>query len=132
MRVLVDTSVWINYFNAVESPSTKALANLIETKQEIFSSPLIAQEILQGLTDEKSAEEFADVLDGLTFASVGLAEAKEAASLFRTLRRKGKTIGTIDAHIAALCKLNGLALLTVDKDFKVIPDISFYPLTKEP
>lgn len=127
MNVLVDTSVWINYFNSVESSSTKALANLIETKQEIFSSPLIAQEILQGLKNEKSAEEFADVLDGLTFVSVGLAEAMEAARLFRAIRRKGKTIGTIDAHIAALCMVNDLALLTADKDFNIIPGISFFP-----
>jgi predicted nucleic acid-binding protein len=132
VSVLVDTSVWINYFNLVESPATKALAHLIETKQELFSSPLIAQEILQGLNNEKSAEKFADLLAGLTFISVGLVEAIEAARLFRTLRRKGKTLGTIDAHIAALCKLNDLELLTVDKDFKLISGISFFPLTDKP
>ena len=131
MKVLVDTSVWISYFNSVDSMATKALTNLIETKQEIISSPLIAQEILQGLTDEKSAEEFAEVLDGLTFASVGLPEAKEAAHLYRSLRRKGRTLGTIDAHIAALCKINSLTLLTTDRDFKVIPGISFFPLTEK-
>jgi hypothetical protein len=53
VKVLVDTSVWISYFNEHENAATTKLASLIDSGQEILTSPLIIQAILQGLPPRK-------------------------------------------------------------------------------
>jgi predicted nucleic acid-binding protein len=123
VKVLVDTSVWISYFNEHQSIATKKLEALVESRQELFTSPMIVQEILQGLRLEKTATNFSEVLRGLTLLPHGFEEAEISARIFRELRRKGRTLGTIDAHVAGLCLLHGLELLTTDSDFKSIPGV---------
>ena len=54
MRVLVDTSVWIDFFNGHPSPEAETLAQLIEDEVELLTCGVVVAEFMQGIRDEKA------------------------------------------------------------------------------
>lgn len=116
--ILVDSSVWIDYFRGVESPHTNRLDALFGTKQ-IVVGDLILTEVLQGFAVE---HEFYNALD--LFKTVHLVRlggfllSVQAAINFQRLRAKGFTVRkTIDSLIATRCIVSNLELLHNDRDF---------------
>ena len=118
MRVLVDTSVWIDFFNDHRSPQADALARLIEDEVEIVTCGVIVAEVLQGFRDAKiiaAVERHFSEMEWLTPEEPTTYVA--AASLFRTLRSRGITVrSTIDCVIACLAGAGGALLLHKNKD----------------
>jgi predicted nucleic acid-binding protein len=122
MRVLVDTSVWIDFFNDHTCAATETLARLIEDEIELLTCGVIVSEFLQGIRDLKTLAaletQFRD-MDWLT--PVEPDTYVEAANLFRQLRAKGVTIrSTIDCLIAQLASDNDTFLLSKDRDMAMI------------
>ena len=115
---IVDTSVWIGYFNAVIDERTNFAADFIENN-ELYILPVILQEVLQGIRDEKNFFTTKKAFLQHPFVSYNEIEmAIEAASLFRFLKIKGITIRKPnDCLIAVICIKNNLSLLHNDKDF---------------
>jgi hypothetical protein len=115
---LVDSSVWINYFNGKISPETDWLDAALG-KKPIIIGDLILIEVLQGFRAEKDFKTAQKLL--LTFPCmemVGQELAIKSASNYRLLRKKGVTITkTIDVIIGTFCLEYRLALLHEDKDF---------------
>lgn len=116
--ILVDSSVWIDYFHGVESRQTERLDSLFSTNQ-IAVGDLILTEVLQGFEVEK---QFAEAL--ALFQTVHLVRlggyliSVEAARNSRRLRARGFSVRkTIDSLIATTCILNGFELLYNDRDF---------------
>ncbi len=116
--VIVDTSVWIDFFRGVQNDSTNRLLMLMDTN-DIVVPPVIVQEVLQGVLDKKLVDVIENLLLGFKFISYDEYEAAfEAADLYRFLRKKGVTIrSSNDAIIAWLCAKNNLHLLHNDRDF---------------
>lgn len=116
---IVDTSVWINYFNGVITPETDLLDNLLGT-EPIGIGDLIYTEILQGFRSDAQFQRGKQLLDMLAFFDFGGKEiALKSAENFRFLRRKGITVRkTIDTLIATFCIYQNLPLLHTDKDFE--------------
>jgi predicted nucleic acid-binding protein len=116
--VLVDTSVWVNFFKDVETSSNNFL-NKNFTSIVIATCPTIVQEILQGVitdADEQIVKLYFDNLTKLEEDSYEV--ATEAANLYRMLRKKGVTIRKPnDCLIAIYAIKNNIALLHDDKDF---------------
>lgn len=122
MRVLVDTSVWIDFFNDHKCAATETLAQLIEDEIELLTCGVIVSEFLQGIRNLKTLAvlktQFFD-MDWLT--PVEPDTYVEAANLFRQLRAKGVTIrSTIDCLIAQLASANDAFLLSKDCDMEMI------------
>jgi len=120
--ILVDTSVWIDFFDHPGSVYAKELKGLIEKDEEICLLDLNLTEILQGIRDE---EPFRQVKEYLTqfpiIRTAGLETHIRAANIYRLCRKRGKTITkTIDAIIAASAIENNLVLFHRDKDFDLI------------
>lgn len=115
---IIDTSVWIDYFNAVINDKTDAADNLLEQRSVIIL-PLILQEILQGIRERQMFETIKGSLLSLNFLQYNPIEsAIGAASLYRFLKRKGITIRKPnDCLIAVICINNDTPLLHNDKDF---------------
>ena len=117
--IIVDTTVWIDYFRGTHNAETDYLDR--ELGRQLFGlTDLILCEVLQGIGDEA---QFAQVLEELAafniFDSGGQTLALEAARNFRTLRRRGHTVRkTIDCLIATFCIENGHSLLHRDRDFE--------------
>ena len=116
--VLVDTSVWIDYFNGAASRQTDRLDTLLGTGS-ILTGDLILTELLQGFTRESDYRRARALMDELPYSDlVGRAVALQAAQFYRVLRTRGATIRkTIDVLIATFCIVNDHVLLHADKDF---------------
>ena len=118
---IVDTSVWIDYFNGKIDERTDATEKFI-IEGELLMLPIILQEVLQGI---RSAKDFSTVKNAFlrnTFFNFNTIDmALEAATLFSFLKRNGVTIRKPnDSLIAAICIQNNFSLLHNDKDFNNI------------
>ena len=116
--ILVDTSVWIDYFNGVENRQTETLDRIL-SEQSVLIGDIILTEILQGFDSDKDYRLAKQALDPLDCVHLGgKSLAIEAASNFRYLRSKGITIRkTVDMLIASWCIEHDVELLHNDKDF---------------
>ncbi len=105
--ILVDSSVWVDYFRGVESSQTDRLDSLFSTNQ-IAVGDLILTEVLQGFDGEKQFAETLDLFQTVHLVRLGGYHISvEAARNFRKLREKGFTVRkTIDSLIATTCILN--------------------------
>ncbi len=116
--ILVDSSVWIDYFNGVNNTQTDFLDNSLGN-EIIGIGDLILVEVLQGFNEEKDHSMAKNLLEELHFFSMGgKVIALLASDNYRILRKKGVTIRkTIDVVIATFCIKNETKLLHNDKDF---------------
>lgn len=119
--ILVDTSVWINFFKGNSTKSSLFLRNHIEDFN-IATCPVIVQEVLQGVVNDQQFARLKNYFDGLThLAGDSYNLANEAAELYRQLRKKGITVRKPnDCLIAAYATLHEVRLLHEDKDFDYI------------
>jgi|SRR6185312_9346706 len=121
-KVIVDSSVWIDFFNKKTSPKIVHLRMLLLTSFEdspIIILPVIMQEVLQGILDDKSYNLIKENLYGLDFINYEPYQFSiKAAELYRALRRQGVTIRKAnDCLIAAICIDNDIPIFHNDKDF---------------
>jgi predicted nucleic acid-binding protein len=117
--ILVDSSVWIDYFNGVDNPYTVKLDALLGVEL-IAIGDIMLTEILQGFQNDKDFKTAKAVLLGLAvFDMLGQKNAIAAAENYRFLRKKGITVRkTVDCMIATFCIAYGHSLLFCDKDFQ--------------
>ena len=117
--ILVDSSVWIDFFRGRETAQVNKLDSLL-AEERIFVGDLILTEVLQGFRTDKDFNEARRTLD--TFPTIELAGAEvalAAAKNFRMLQSLGFTVRkTIDTIIATRCILDGYRLLHADRDFE--------------
>lgn len=116
--ILVDSSVWIDYFRGAITPQTEKLDGLLE-HEPLAIGDLILAEVLQGLTTERDFNQAVKMLTSLIVVELGGQDiAIQAAKNFRILRSRGVTVRkTIDAIIATRCIESGYDLLHSDRDF---------------
>jgi len=116
--IIVDTTVWIDYFNGLPTLQTDWLDDQL-ARQRLGLTDLILCEVLQGVRDDRQWQQLRrDLLKFEVFEMGGIDLALAAAQNYRTLRRQGLTIrATIDSLIATFCLLNDYALLHNDRDY---------------
>ena len=118
MMVLVDTTVWVDFFSARSYPHVKALENLIVNRDDICLCGIILTEILQGIRKDSEFNRTRELLANLVFLPMQNSIFLRSAEIYRTLRRKGITIRKpVDCMIAAVAIENDIPLLHNDKDF---------------
>ena len=117
--ILVDSSVWIDYFNGRKTWQTDLLDKLL-SDVPIIIGDLILAEILQGFRSDNDYKTAKSFLSDLLFRQMGGYQvAVQSAQNYRTLRKKGVTVRkTIDVIIGTYCILEGLPLLHDDRDFE--------------
>jgi predicted nucleic acid-binding protein len=117
--ILVDTSVWIDFFNGADTPHRHELHRLIEQEVDLALTGLVLTEVLQGFRHEKDFRAAQEHL--LTFPRFDLNPPEDylgAARLYRECRRKGITVRKpIDCLIAQVPLANGLTVFHRDSDF---------------
>lgn len=116
--LVVDSTVWIDYFNGLENPQTDYLDQIVD-RTPILVGDLILAEVLQGFRDDSDFEEARRALSRyLQVEMVNPELALQSARNYRLLRRKGITVRkTIDSLIATYCIENEHDLLHRDSDF---------------
>ena len=125
--ILVDSSVWIDYFNGITTWQTDLLDTYLSNVPVIIGD-LILAEVLQGFRSDKDYETARDFLSALPFRQIGgYAVAVQSAQNYRYLRRTGITVRKTTAIIiATFCIIEGLTLLHDDRDFD--PMVSHFSL----
>lgn len=117
--ILIDSSVWIDYFNGVYNQKTDFLYSNLG-REEFIIGDLIYTEVLQGFSDDRTYQKAKELLDLFPFKIIGGKEfTLSSANNYRILRKKGVTIRkTVDVLIATFCIENNISLLQNDKDFE--------------
>lgn len=116
--ILVDSSVWIDYFRGTRNEQTDILDVLLSS-EPVAVGDLMLAEVLQGFKSERDFNQAKNVLLSLQQVEIGGTElAVQAARNFRSLRLHGVSVRkTIDALIATRCIESDLLLLHSDRDF---------------
>jgi len=115
--IVVDTTVWADWFNGTDSPQVDRLDQALD-RQDAGLVPVILTEVLQGFRSEPDFERARALLVQLPALTLDIEGHASAARLFRRLRSKGVTVrGAIDCIIAQTCIAAGVELLSTDQDF---------------
>jgi len=116
--ILVDSSVWIDYFRGTSTPEAEKLDSLLGT-EPVATGDLILTEVLQGFVSDRDFNQAKKLLTSLVIVDLaGRDIAIQAAKNFRVLRALGITVRkTIDTVIATRCIESRLSLLYSDRDF---------------
>jgi hypothetical protein len=118
--IVVDTTVWADWFNGRDSPEVDRLGQALGG-QDAGLVPVILTEVLQGFRSDRDFERARVLLVRLPVLSLDLDGHAAAARLFRRLRSKGITVrGAIDCIVAQTCIAAGVELLSADLDFAAI------------
>ena len=116
--ILVDSSVWIDYFRGVATAQTDRLDALLGV-EPVLVGDLILTEVLQGFRSQRDFNQALRLMQSMTAVQIGGQDiAIQAARNYRHLRARGLTVRkTIDCLIATRCMEDGHALLFSDRDF---------------
>jgi predicted nucleic acid-binding protein len=119
--VIVDTSVWIDFFAGKHTKNIDYLRKIIEDSEDICICGLIMTEVLQGFRVEKEFEKVKNIFSGLLYLPITKNMFISAASIYRTIRKNGETIRSpIDCIISAICIEHEVKILHNDKDYNTI------------
>ncbi|GAA0527475.1 type II toxin-antitoxin system VapC family toxin [Chitinophaga japonensis] len=121
--LLFDTSVWIAFFhNSKETAETGLLAQYIDDNHPIHLTPTILQEILQGIKDDAHFKKIKELLSWFNMLELDPTQAAiGAATLYRSLRKKGATVRkSNDVLIAFYAITFNIRLVHLDRDFELI------------
>ncbi len=116
-RVLIDTSVWIEYLQGTAREALQVLVDDLLAGKDVLVPKIVLAELIQGAHSEKDIAVIREFLEA--FVVVGEEEGTwmEAGRLAYDLKKKGKTINFADCYIAMIAKSNQAAVLTLDKHF---------------
>ncbi len=124
---MVDSSVWIDYFNGKECPEVVYLDTILGVKPVVIGDNILT-EVLQGFKGDKeykTAKQLLTALPVLQLSNKVL--AVKCADNYRALRKRGVTVRkTIDTIIATYCIEQNIKLLFTDRDF--LPFVEFLGL----
>ena len=120
-RILVDTSVWIEYFR--NNPDITGIIDTELSNNNICTTGPIITELLQGVKTEKELKLLSDHVDALSYLECGINDWKKAGQISFMLRKSGHTVPVSDVIIAVVAINNGAYVYTLDNHFKQIPEV---------
>ena len=123
--VLVDTTVWIDFFADRSEPHVAALVKFIEHEEDLCLCGIILAEVLQGIRSDEDYIKTKDYLDDLVFLPMQHATFIRAAEVYTSLRKRGVTIRKpVDCMIASVAIEHDIPLLHNDRDFNYMAKYS--------
>lgn len=119
--MIVDSNAWADFFNGTASVHVERLDAALRDEEDLAILPIIVTEVLQGFRSESGFRSARRVLTALPVIHPDMEVHVKAASLFRSLRRRGLTVrGAVDCIIAQTCLDLEAELLSPDRDFEPI------------
>jgi predicted nucleic acid-binding protein len=129
MRLLVDSTVWIDFFGGKKTAQTEKLAQCVQNRDDICCCGFVVAEVLQGIRDEKQFVAVKRQFENLIYLEDDRTTFEFGATIYRELRRKGITIrNSVDCLISAVVIQQGVYLLENDRDYRFIDQ--HYPLNR--
>jgi predicted nucleic acid-binding protein len=121
--ILVDSSVWIDFFNGASNTAVDRLQALLkDSSSTLATADLVVYEVLRGFRSSRALVDAQELMSELSQVELGgLANALQAADHYRALRAMGYSIRSpIDVLLASYCITHGHLLLHRDADFDVL------------
>ena len=119
--ILFDSSVWIDALRGKNNSQVKLLSDSIMKNEMVSVCPLIVQEVLQGISDNKQFKEIKDNFKSFIRLKIpSYSVALETAKLYRHLRKKGVTVKSSDCVISVFAIHFGIPIVHNDRDFDLI------------
>ncbi len=119
--VLVDTTVWIDFFAGRDESHVMTLQELIESEEDLSLCGVILAEVLQGIRSDADFIKTRQYFGDLIFLPMRQTTFVQAAEIYRSLRKKGVTIRKpVDCMIASVAIEYDIHLLHNDRDFNHI------------
>jgi len=129
MKVLVDSTVWIDFLCDKSTPLTKQIVELIQNREDLCICGFVLTEVLQGIRDEKQYVATKQQFNNLIYLDDDYSTFELGATIYRNLRKQGVTIrNSIDCLIAAVVIQNDVMLLESDRDYAFIDQ--YFPLNR--
>lgn len=120
MSFFVDTSVWSLAFRRdtpSSTPEVTRLCRALESRESLYCTGLVLQELLQGFRGAKAHEAIVERFASLAMVVPDREDHIGAAEIRNLCRRQGVQLGTVDALLAQLCIRHDLSMLSTDQDF---------------
>ena len=124
IRILVDTSVWIEYFR--NNPDITGIIDTELSNNNIYITGPVITELLQGVKTENELKLLSDHINALSYLECGINEWKKAGQISFKLRKSGFKIPLTDIIIATVAMNNNACIFTLDSHFKQIPEVLLY------
>ena len=123
--ILLDTSVWVDYLRGIPGPAAEHVRSLINDGASLSVTEPIVMELLAGAPDERALDRLEVLVSGLALLAVDARlDYRDAATIYRTARRRGLTVRKlVDCLIAAVALRTGARLVHKDADFEVIATV---------
>ncbi len=118
-KVLIDTSVWIDFFRRKDVRLIEQIAILLKSKRVVYTG-IVALELINGAKGQKELEVLYDVFSTMEKINEREITYFNAGNMGYEIARKGYTLGVVDLLIAQVAIENDIALMTFDEHFKVI------------
>lgn len=119
--ILVDTTVWIDFFAARSLPHVVVLETIIKRRENICICGIILTEVLQGIRQDTEFRKTRDLFNSLILLPMPYTVFLRSADIYRKLRKIGITIRKpLDCMIASVAIENDIPLLRNDKGFQPI------------
>ena len=125
MPVVVDTSIWAQYYRVVDSSEALAVRQLIATG-EVVMVGIVYAELLQGARDDEQSRSLKDGLDALPFVEMTKESWARSGRILAELRRMGMIIPLPDAVIASVALEHSFEIFSRDEHFQRIPGLQFF------
>lgn len=124
-KVIIDTSVWVDYFKGRKSKIVEETRKLIVSNRAVLTGISLA-ELLIGTRDGVQRGLLIDALTALDYIEVNDTVWIKAGELGAELNQKGITVPLTDLLIAALSVQHKCEIFTADKHFNYIPELTIY------
>ena len=121
-KVLIDTSVWIDFFRKKESPVSPKVREYLKLNQVCYAGPILV-ELYQGAKTQREIEILDQLFDTISYIDITRDHYHHAGMISQKAAREGKVFSTIDVTLAVLAHDAGLSLYSLDRHFQ---DISRY------
>ena len=122
-QVLVDTSIWIEFFKHEDGKESEVLKDLLAKDLVVLAGPILT-ELFQGVKTKKEIEILKEIFAALPMLKTEDNLWERAGLLSHEIRKHGHTLKTMDAIIAQYALDNSCLLYSIDKDFKLIAQYS--------
>jgi predicted nucleic acid-binding protein len=118
-KILIDTSVWIEYFRDRSSTLSNKVEEIL-SKKEVYVPKIVIAELIQGAKSEREVSIIRDFLDAFGIIDQTEHTWFKAGDLSFNLKKKGRVVNLTDCYIAVIAQENGCRIFTLDEHFKDI------------
>lgn len=118
-KIIIDTSIWIDYFKNKSSIYSGKVDSLLLT-DSVYINGIVLAEILQGIKGENEKNVVSSLFEAIHYLEISMKDWKLAGEISGKLRTKGITLPLTDVSIAANAINNNAAVFTLDKHFDMI------------